>query len=107
MKIKNNYNECLTNLACSIAKYFGASYKHNTIGYIDKLLEEKSPKNVVTILLDGMGTSILDKHLLNDSFFMKHKIKDITSVFPATTVAATTSMRTGLNPCETGMDSTR
>ena len=46
MKIKNNYNECLTNLACSIAKYFGASYKHNTIGYIDKLLEEKSPKNI-------------------------------------------------------------
>ena len=103
MKIKNNYNECLTNLACSIAKYFGASYKHNTIDYIDKLLEEKRPKNVVTILLDGMGTSILDKHLLNDSFFMKNKIKDITSVFPATTVAATTSMRTGLNPCETGM----
>lgn len=103
MKVKNNYNECLTNLACSIAKYFGASYKHNTIDYIDKLLEEKSPKNVVTILLDGMGTSILDKHLLNNSFFMKHKIKDITSVFPATTVAATTSMRTGLNPCETGM----
>ena len=40
MKIKNNYNECLTNLACSIAKYFGASYKHNTIDYIDKILKE-------------------------------------------------------------------
>lgn len=103
MIVKNNYNECLTNLACSIAKYFGASYKHNTISYIDKLLEEKNPKNVVTILLDGMGTSILNKHLPKDSFFMKHKLKDITTVFPATTVAATTSMRTGLNPCETGM----
>ena len=103
MKVKNNYNECLTNLASSIAKYFGASYKHNTIDYIDILLEEKKPKNVVTILLDGMGTSILNKHLSNNSFFMKHKLKDITSVFPATTVAATTSIRTGLNPCETGM----
>ena len=90
MKVINNYNECLTNLACSIAKYFGASYKHSTIDYIDKLLEEKKPKNVVTILLDGMGASILDKHLLNDSFFLKHKLKDITSFFPATTVAATT-----------------
>ncbi len=103
MIVKNNYNECLTNLACSIAKYFGASYKHNTIDYIDKLLEEKNPKNVVTILLDGMGSSILNKHLSKNSFFMKHKLKDITTVFPATTVAATTSMRTGLNPCETGM----
>ena len=76
MKVRNNYNECLTNLACSIAKYFGASYKHNTIGYIDKLLEEKSPKNVVTILLDGMGTSILDKHLLNDSFCRNNKYEN-------------------------------
>ncbi len=103
MKLKNNYNECLTNLACSISKYFGSSYKHNTIDYIDKLLEEKKPKNVVTILLDGMGNSLLDKHLTKDSFFIKNRIKSISTVFPATTVAATTSMRTGLNPCETGM----
>lgn len=103
MKLKNNYNECLTNLACSISKYFGASYKHNTLDYIDNLLEEKNPKNVVTILLDGMGNSLLDKHLTKDSFFIKNRIKSISTVFPATTVAATISMRTGLNPCETGM----
>ncbi len=102
-KIIANYNECLTNLACSISKYFGCSYSHNTLDYVDKILEEKKPKNVVTILFDGMGSYILDKHLDKDSFFMKNKYKDITSVFPATTVAATTSIRTGLNPCETGM----
>lgn len=103
MKLKNNYDECLTNLACSISKYFGVSYKHNTVDYIDTLLEEKKPKNVVTILLDGMGNSLLDKHLTKDSFFIRNRIKSISTVFPATTVAATTSMRTGLNPCETGM----
>lgn len=103
MKLKNNYGECLTNLACSISKYFGVPYKHNTLDYIDTLLEEKKPKNVVTILLDGMGNSLLDKHLTKDSFFIKNRIKSISTVFPATTVAATTSMRTGLNPCETGM----
>ena len=31
------------------------------------------------------------------------RLKDITTVFPATTVAATTSMMTGLNPVESGM----
>lgn len=103
MKIKNDYNECLTNLACSIAKYFGASYKHNTIDYIDKLLDDKKPKNVVTILFDGMGSALLDEHLSKDAFFVRNRIKSISTVFPATTVAATTSMRTGLNPCETGM----
>lgn len=103
MRIKNNYNECLTNLACSIRKYFGLEYKHNTLDYIDAILEEQKPKNVVTILCDGMGSNIMDRMLPSDSFLIKNRIKAITTVFPATTVAATTSMMTGLNPVETGM----
>ena len=103
MIVKNNYNECLTNLACSIRKYFGLDYKHNTLVYIDKILEKRKPKNVVTILCDGMGSNIMDRMLSNDSFLIKNRLKAITTVFPATTVAATTSMMTGLNPVETGM----
>ncbi|MBO4245325.1 MAG: alkaline phosphatase family protein [Bacilli bacterium] len=103
MKVKNNYNECLTNLACSIRKYFDLDYKHNTIDYIDKILEEYKPKNVVTILCDGMGSNIMDRMLDKDAFLIKNRIKTITTVFPATTTAATTSMTTGLNPVETGM----
>lgn len=102
MIVKNNYNECLTNLACSIRKYFNLEYKHNTLDYIDKILEEKNPKNVIVILFDGMGSRILDRTLNKDSFFIKNRLKEITSVFPATTVAATTSIRTGLNPIEHG-----
>ena len=103
MKVKNNYNECLTNLACSIRKYFDLDYKHNTLDYIDKILEEYKPKNVVTILCDGMGSNIMDRMLDENSFLIKNRLKKITTVFPATTVAATTSMLTGLNPVETGM----
>ena len=103
MKVKNNYNECLTNFACSIRKYFELNYKHNTLDYIDKILEEYKPKNVVTILCDGMGSIILDRMLDKNSFLIKNRLKTITTVFPATTVAATTSVTTGLNPCETGM----
>lgn len=103
VKVKNNYNECLTNLACSIRKYFELEYCHSTIDYIDKILNENKPKNVVTILCDGMGSNIMDRILPKDSFLLKHKIKSISTVFPATTVAATTSMMTGLNPVETAM----
>ena len=102
MKVKNNYNECITNFACSIEKYFGLTPKHNTLSYIDKLLEEKKPENVVVILFDGLGSRILDRTLEEDSFLRKHKLKEITTVFPATTTAATTSMQTGLNPSEHG-----
>ena len=103
MKVKNNYKECLTNLACSIRRYFSLDYKHNTLSYIDKILEEYRPKNVVTILCDGMGSNMMDKMLDRNSFLIKNRLKSITTVFPATTVAATTSMMTGLNPVETGL----
>jgi len=103
MKVKNNYNECITNLACSIRKYFGLDYKHNTLNYIDEILDLKKPKNVITILCDGMGSKIIERVLDENSFLIANKVKDITTVFPATTVAATTSMMTGLNPVESGM----
>lgn len=103
MIVKNDYNECLTNLACSIRKYFGLDYQHTTLSYIDRLLEEHKPRNVVTILCDGMGSNILDRTLSEESFFIRNRLKSITTVFPATTVAATTSMMTGLNPVESGM----
>lgn len=103
MIVKNNYNECLTNLACSIRKYFELDYKHDTLDYIDKILNEYKPKNVITILCDGMGSNIMDRALDSNTFLIKNRIKPITTVFPATTVAATTSMQTGLNPVETGM----
>lgn len=103
MEVKNNYHECLTNLACSIRKYFNLDYKHNTLSYIDEVLESRKPKNVVTILCDGMGANILERALNKDDFLIKHKIKNLYTVFPATTVAATTSIMTGLNPVESGM----
>ncbi|HPT08617.1 MAG TPA: alkaline phosphatase family protein [bacterium] len=103
MIVKNNYNECLTNLACSIRKYFELDYKHNTLSYVDEILEKVKPKNIITILCDGMGSNIMERILDSNSFLVKNKIKNITTVFPATTVAATTSMMTGMNPVETGM----
>lgn len=102
MKVRNNYCECITNLACSIRKYFGLEYHHYTLSYVDQLLEKKKPKNVVVILFDGMGSRILERTLNKNDFFIRHKYKEITTVFPATTTAATYSMMTGLNPIEHG-----
>ena len=102
MKVKNNYNECITNIACSIRKYFELEYKHNTLKEIDDYLYKYNPKNVVVFLFDGMGSKILNRNLPQDSFFRKNMKKEITTVFPATTTAATTSIRTGLNPIEHG-----
>lgn len=102
MIVKNNYNDCITNVACSIRKYFDLEYHHNTNKEIDNILEKTHPNNVVIVLFDGMGSNILKRTLNKDDFFIKHLKKEITSVFPATTTAATTSIRTGLDPVEHG-----
>lgn len=102
MIVKNNYDKCLTNFACSIRKYFELEYHHKTLKEVDDLLERYQPENVVVLLFDGMGSRILKRTLEEESFFRKHQIEEITTVFPATTTAATTSMKTGLNPVEHG-----
>ena len=40
MEVKNDYHECLTNLACSIRRYFGLDYNHNTLTYVDSVLDD-------------------------------------------------------------------
>lgn len=102
MILKNDYKQCLTNLACSIQKYFEIEPKHDSLKLIDDILEKEQPKNVVLILFDGMGSRIIKRNLNFNDFFLQKQIAEITSVYPATTTAATTSVRTGLNPIEHG-----
>ncbi len=60
----------MTNLACSIEKYFDVPSKHKTLLYIDKLLITKKPENVILLVVDGLGSKIIDK-ILNKNDFLK------------------------------------
>ncbi|MBR5347790.1 MAG: alkaline phosphatase family protein [Lachnospiraceae bacterium] len=92
-------DQCLVNFANSILVNFGAKSTVPTLPLADRYLA-KNYRNVVVLLLDAMGTAILQKHLSPDGFFRKHLAGSMSSVFPPTTVAATTSIITGQYPCE-------
>lgn len=96
-----DYNACLVNLANSMLSHFGAETHAPTLPMVDRYLA-KDYKNVVVLLLDAMGTSILEKHFAEDSFFLAHTVGAYSSVFPPTTVAATTSVMSGYFPDEHG-----
>lgn len=96
-----DYENCLTNVTCSIMKYFGLKPLHKTLPFVDELLA-KNYKNVLMLVFDGMGEVIVKNNLPSDSFLSKHIKHSVTSVFPSTTAAATSSLRSGLNPCEHG-----
>ena len=101
-KPKIDYDNCLTNLACSIEKYFEIPTKHKSLPYIDDLLNEKKPENVVLLLCDGLGSRIMDKILDKNDFLIKKREKEIFCVYPPTTAACLNAIKTGLNPSEHG-----
>lgn len=94
-----DYANCIANVANSILEEFGAGEGRQKLKLLDQYLE-KSYENIVLILLDGMGECIIRKNLEEDGFFGSHLAGICSSVFPPTTVAATTSILSGLTPCE-------
>jgi len=96
-----DYKNSSVNLSNSILKHYNLKTNHPTLQIVDEALA-KNYKNVVLLILDGLGTNLMQQHLAADAFLRKHKVKDITSVFPATTTAATTSLLTGMVPAEHG-----
>lgn len=96
-----DYDNCLVNLANSVLKRFGAETMHETMPLADKYLA-KGHKNVVVLLMDALGMSIIEKHLDKEGFLRSHCAGAYDSVYPPTTVAATTSILSGLYPNEHG-----
>ncbi len=97
-----NYDRSILSIASSVLNHFGVKdCQHKTLPEFDKLLE-KDYKNIIVILFDGLGTSTLNYHLKENDFLRKHYVTDISSVFPSTTVAATTSILSGYSPLECG-----
>lgn len=57
--------------------------------------------NVIFILIDGLGSHNLQQHGPQSSI-SKHRVGDLTSVFPSTTSAAITTLNTALAPQQHG-----
>ena len=97
-----DYENSILNLINSILHYYHVETKYNGIDILDKRLEKKY-KNIVLIILDGMGENILNT-ISPNGFFKKHQERKITSVYPSTTTAAMTTYYSGKTPIETRMD---
>ena len=99
--LKPNYTNSIMSIANSLLKHYGAKPHHATQQIVDELLKVDY-KNVVLLVMDGMGMNVLEKTLPHNAFLRKHIKTEISSVFPPTTTAATTSILTGKTPLEHG-----
>ena len=98
---KPDYQNSILNLVNSILHNYGAPHRYTTLPEADEILK-KDYRHVVLLVLDGMGVSVLERFLPEESFLRSHFQKEISSVFPPTTVAATTTLESGLAPAEHG-----
>lgn len=95
------YKNSILNILSSVMKY----YRVNNFYESNKILDiklNKNYKNVILVILDGLSSNTIKKHLTEDSFLRKYLVDDIESVFPSTTTAVMTSIDSGLAPIEHG-----
>ena len=95
-----DYKHCILNLVSSILKHYNVKDTHSTLPELDKYLQNNY-KNIVLVILDGMGENVL-KNASPNGIFMKNQVNTITTVFPSTTTAALTTYYSGKAPIETG-----
>lgn len=95
-----DYNNSIFNVIISILKHFNVESKYNGIEKLDNILNDNK-KNIVFILLDGMGSNLIDK-ISPNNFFMKNKISNLTSIYPSTTTSVLNSLYSAKPPIETG-----
>ncbi|MBQ1476859.1 MAG: alkaline phosphatase family protein [Erysipelotrichaceae bacterium] len=95
------YGESILTYIASIRSYYGLSSSYPSNEKLDALLRQKAPEKIFLLLVDGMGSRLLEQKLEEDAFLRRHMTYKTVSVFPPTTTAATTSILTGKSPNET------
>ena len=101
-RIRPDYTNSIVNITNSILAYYQAPTHHPTHKMLDRYLEETTPNHIIYVLLDGLGMNVLTHHLPPSAALRKYLLTPISSVYPPTTVAATTAVIAGKTPIETG-----
>lgn len=96
-----SYKNSIVNFTAALMKNYNLQTTYEPSALVEFLLSKKY-KHVVLMVLDGMGRHIIDKNCSNGSILKTHQVMNLNSVFPPTTVAATTAFTTGLAPIESG-----
>lgn len=96
--ITPDYNHTFLNTISTIRKNFNyeSEYPEN-----EKFIDKKY-NHIIILVLDGMGVNVLNQVFPKDSFIKEHYQFANHSIFPSTTAAATTSIKTGKAPIVTG-----
>ncbi len=97
-----DYDNSILNITASLLDLFGYEQSYKPLPELSKEYFRQFD-NIVFLVVDGMGSEILKKHLAEDSLFRSNQKRTLTSVFPSTTSAAISSFLSGVSPLEHGI----
>ncbi|MBQ9154791.1 MAG: alkaline phosphatase family protein [Solobacterium sp.] len=97
-----DYDHSILQVSGSLYRYFGMDRGHGSDPEMDAYLDRNRPQCIIAVLIDALGTSILDSYPEETAFLRSHLLKSVSTVYPPTTTAATTSFLTGRSPAENG-----
>ncbi|MBD3407728.1 MAG: hypothetical protein GF411_16540 [Candidatus Lokiarchaeota archaeon] len=102
MSVRPDYqNESLVNLSCAVSRYLGNATQYTPMD-IDGVSLELCDKSVLLLVLDGMGYNYFLHHIHSGPLRENLRVK-LTSVFPASTGSAITSLFTATAPLQHGI----
>ena len=93
------------NLLASITRACGGRSPHVDLDFLPASALAGFEK-IILLAVDGLGAKQLGRHLdagQGARFFARHRFVPVTTVFPATSAAALTTLSTGVSPAEHGI----
>lgn len=97
-----DYKHSIVQVMNAVRTYVGVTPHHRPDHEILQWLNEHAFKQVIVLLIDGLGSQQIKRYCSPSSFLATHLRKSVHTVFPPTTTAATTTILSGKMPYETG-----
>ena len=98
---KPDFNNNILNVSATLAEFLGCENQNPTLPILKRELEHGF-KNVVFIIFDGLGINPINVNLREEAILRRCVKQTLTSVFPATTTNATTTLHTNSYPMQHG-----
>jgi hypothetical protein len=98
----SDYTSGLLQVSAAIRTYCGVSSGYQPDARVQRWLKRGHWRCVIVLLIDGMGSRIIEPRLDFGSFFRRNQLEEVKTVYPPTTSAATTAFLSGKSPKETG-----
>lgn len=96
------YDEGLLQVSNAIRSYCGLNTYYEVDKDVAKWLKQNDFRQIQVYLIDGMGSYLVKEKLDKKCFLVSNMCKEMPTVMPACTTAATTSFLSGKSPKETG-----